>query len=249
MNNKFKIFLLLIIFVFVSLRYGTDVRHFIGGINNKILATYVNIKNLVEDGINEHISQKDEIIRLRAENQKMQKSAILSIAFAGKLNELLKENNISSYNPNVKLVKVISYSNLNDYGKVWIEFDDFNQSKIYGLLHQGYAAGIAVQSDGHSQGLLLSDPKSIFSVYVGSTKMAGVAFGNRKEVLIKYISQWLQPKVGDEVVTSGLDGIFFEGVKVGVVTEVIEEESSKTVVVKPYATPSVPAYMHIIVNN
>ena len=76
--------------------------------------------------------------------------------------------------------------------------------------------------------------------------MQGVAYGNRKEVLVKYISQWLQPKVGDEVMTSGLDKIFFEGIKVGVVTEVIEEESSKTVVVKPYITPSVPAYMHII---
>ena len=249
MNSKFKIFVLLGIFVFVSLRYGTDARNIIGGINNKILTTYVEMKNNLEDTINEHIAQKEEIIKLRAENQKLQKSAILSLAFASKLNELIKENNSTGYDPSVKLVKSIGYSNLNDYGKVWIEFDDFNKSKIYGLLHQGYAAGIMIQSDGHPQGLMLSDPKSIFSVYVGSQKMPGVAHGNRKEVLVKYISQWLQPKVGDEVTTSGLDGIFFEGVKVGIVTEVIEEESSKTAVVKPYATPNVPAYMHVITKN
>lgn len=204
------------------------------------------MKNNFEQEINEHISQREEIVRLRAENQKLQKSAILSIAFAGKLNELLKENNSTEYHPDIALVKSIGYVNLNDYGKVWIDFKDFNQSRIYGLLHQGYAAGIVVQNDGLPQGLLLSDPKSIFSVYIGSAKMQGVAYGNRKEVLVKYISQWLQPKVGDEVMTSGLDKIFFEGIKVGVVTEVIEEESSKTVVVKPYITPSVPAYMHII---
>ena len=230
----------------MSLRYGAEARNIIGGINNKILTTYVEIKNKFEEEISEHISQREEIVRLRAENQKLQKSAILSIAFAGKLNDLLKENNSTAYRPDISLVKSIGYVNLNDYGKVWIDFKDFDQSRIYGLLHQGYAAGIVVQNDGLPQGLLLTDPKSIFSVYIGSAKMQGVAYGNRKEVLVKYISQWLQPKVGDEVMTSGLDKIFFEGIKVGVVTEVIEEESSKTVVVKPHVTPNVPAYMHII---
>ncbi|MDD3341969.1 MAG: rod shape-determining protein MreC [Sulfurospirillaceae bacterium] len=248
MNSKFKIVLLLALFIFVSLRFGTEARHFIGGLNNKVLATYVDIKMNLENKIDEHFEQKEEIIRLRAENQKMQASAILSIAFASKLNALLKENNSTAYSPELKLVKTIGYSNLNDYGKVWIEFEDFNQSKIYGLLHQGYAAGIVVESDGHPQGLMLSDPKSIFSVSIGAQKMPGIAQGNRKEVLVKYISQWLLPQVGDEVVTSGLDGIFFEGIKVGVVSEVIEEESSKTVVLKPYVTPSIPSYMHIILN-
>jgi rod shape-determining protein MreC len=248
MNSKFKIVLFLALFVFVSLRYGTEARHFIGGLNNKILATYVDIKMRFEETIDEHFAQKEEIIRLRAENQKMQASAILSIAFASKLNALLKENNSTLYSPEVKLVKTIGYSNLNDYGKVWIEFDDFNKSKIYGLLFQGYAAGIAAESDGHPQALMLSDPKSVFSVSIGEQKMPGIAQGNRKEVLVKYISQWLLPQVGDEVVTSGLDGIFFEGIKVGVVTEVIEEESSKTVVLKPYATTNIPSYMHIILN-
>lgn len=248
MNSKFRIVLFLLFFIFVSLRYGTEARHAIGGVNNKVLAAYVAMKMNLEDKIDEHFAQKEEIARLKAENQKMQASAILSIAFASKLNALLKEHNSSAYTPQVALVKTIGYSNLNDYGKVWIDYDDFNQSKIYGLLHQGYAAGIVVQSDGHPQGLMLSDPKAIFSVMVGAKKMPGIAQGNRKDVLVKYISQWLLPQVGDEVVTSGLDGIFFEGIKVGTVTEIIEEESSKTVKIKPYIEPVVPAYMHIIVN-
>lgn len=247
--SKFKIIILLGIFVFVSFRYSTDARHIIGGINTKILASYVDMKMHIQDKIDEHLSQQEEIQRLRAENQTLQKSAVLSIAFASKLNDILKEHNIAGYHPSVTMVESIGYTNLNDYGKVWLKFNEFNQSKIYGLLQQGYAAGIVVSNDGHPQGLLLSDPKSIFAVYVGNQKMQGVAQGNRKEVLVKYISQWLQPQVGDEVITSGLDGIFFEGIKVGVVTEVIEEESSKTVVVKPYTTPHVPSYMHVIMQN
>lgn len=247
--SKIKIIILLGIFVFVSFRYSTDARHIIGGINTKILASYVDMKMRIQDTIDEHLSQQEEIQRLRAENQTLQKSAVLSIAFASKLNDMLKEHNITGYHPSVAMVESIGYTNLNDYGKVWLKFNEFNQSKIYGLLQQGYAVGIVVSNDGHPQGLLLSDPKSIFAVYVGNQKMQGVAQGNRKEVLVKYISQWLQPQVGDEVITSGLDGIFFEGIKVGVVTEVIEEESSKTVVVKPYTTPHVPSYMHVIMQN
>jgi len=247
--SKFKIIILLGIFVFVSFRYSTDARHIIGSINTKILASYVDMKMRIQDKIDEHLSQQEEIVRLRAENQTLQKSAVLSIAFASKLSDILKEHNSTSYRPNVTMVESIGYTNLNDYGKVWLKFDAFNPNKIYGLLQQGYAAGIVVANDGHPQGLLLSDPKAIFAVYVGNQKMQGIAQGNRKEVLVKYISQWLQPKVGDEVITSGLDQIFFEGIKVGVVTDVIDEESSKTVVVKPYVTTHVPSYMHVIIQN
>jgi len=200
----------------------------------------------IEERIAEHVSQKEEIARLKAENQNLQKSAVLSIAFAAKLNDLLKEHKAKEYHPNVALVRTIGYANLNDYGKVWLDFEDFNSSRIYGLLSQGYVAGIVIANDGHPQGLMVSDPKAIFAVYVGNQKMQGVTQGNRKEILVRYISQWLQPQVGDEVVTSGLDGIFFEGIKVGVVTQVMEEESSKTVVVKPYIEPHIPSYMHVI---
>ncbi|WP_333803074.1 rod shape-determining protein MreC [Sulfurospirillum sp.] len=247
--SKIKIIILLSIFVFVSFRYSTEARHIIGGVNTKILASYVDMKMRIQEKIDEHLSQQEEIQRLRSENQTLQKSAVLSIAFASKLSDMLKEHNVSGYHPSVTMVESIGYTNLNDYGKVWLKFDAFDQNKIYGLLQQGYAAGIVVANDGHPQGLLLSDPKAIFAVYVGNQKMQGIAQGNRKEVLVKYISQWLQPQVGDEVITSGLDQIFFEGIKVGVVTEVIDEESSKTVVVKPYVTTHVPSYMHVIVQN
>jgi rod shape-determining protein MreC len=244
--NKLKFILLIGAFVFVSLRYGTEARHVIGGVNQAILAKYAQTKMQIEERVAEHVNQKEEIARLRAENQNLQKSAVLSIAFAAKLNDILKEHKTKEYHPNIALVRTIGYANLNDYGKVWLDFEDFNASRIYGLLSQGYAAGIVIENDGHPQGLMVTDPKAIFAVYVGSQKMQGVTQGNRKEILVRYISQWMQPQIGDEVVTSGLDGIFFEGVKVGIVTQVIEEESSKTVVVKPHSEPYIPAYMHVI---
>ena len=247
--SKLKIFVFLALLVFVSFRYGTDAKHYISGINIQLLSAYVDFKMKIDNTIHEHFAQEDEIKRLRDENQKLQKSAVLSIAFASKLNDLLKENNVSAYQPDVALVEPIGYTDLNDYGKIWLNFKEFNPNKIYGLLMQGYAAGIVIANDGHPQGLLLNDPKCIFSVYIGAQKMQGVLQGNHKEILVKYISQWLQPQVGDEVISSGLDEIFFEGIKVGTVTRVIDEESSKTVVIKPYASTIIPSYMHVIVRH
>lgn len=134
-----------------------------------------------------------------------------------------------------------------DYNKIWLDkFQDFNSSKIYGLIYQGKSAGIVVSKDDRPFALLQNDPKSIFAVYVGDEKIPGIAHGNKNGILIKFIPQWLHPKEGDEVYTSGLDGIFFSGISVGKVTKVIEESLYKSVEVEPYAKVTIPSYLYVV---
>ncbi len=71
----------------------------------------------------------------------------------------------------------------------------------------------------------------------------------RKRGTCKVYTTLDEPQVGDEVVTSGLDGIFFGGVRVGVVKKVIKEELSKTAIIEQYSKVSVPSYYHIIEKN
>ncbi len=247
--NKFKILIVLVLSIFVSTKYTNIGREYVVDFNNFVLSSYLNTKESIQNKIDEHFSQQKTIIKLKKENKKLEKSALLSIAFAGKLNDILKDNNMSMYNPNVKLIQAISYSNLNDYNKIWLEFKDFNKSIIYGLLYQGYATGIVVAKNSHPLGLLLGDPKCIFSVYVGEAKIPGVLEGNKKDILVKYIPLWKNPKVGDEVITSGMDDIFFQGARVGKVVKVIKEESSKTVIVQPYVNLNIPTYLHVITKD
>jgi len=247
--NKLKFLFIIGAFIFVSLKYGGNVRGVFASAGNSTISTYLNLKKSFEDTLSEHFSQQSEIQRLRVENDNLKESAELLNAFAGKLNELLKSSESEEYKPKIELVQSISYSNLNDYYKVWIDYKDFNSSKIYGLLHQGNSAGIVVQSNGNPLALLLGDPKSIFSVSIGVEKIPGVVMGNREEVHVKYIPLWMNPKVGDEVVTSGMDGIFFSGVRVGVVVSVKKEELSKTAIIKPYTKINVPEYYHIVKQN
>lgn len=247
--SKIKFLIFIGLFVLVSLKYGGGVRGFFTQFANSSITTYLDVKNSIEQSVSEHFAQRREIRDLREKNTKLESSAELLSSFAVNLNDILKENSVKEHAPKVKLVRSIAYSNLNDYYKVWIDYKDFNSSRIYGLLNKGTSAGIVIQKDGNPMALLLGDPKSIFSVFVGKDKIPGVVFGKKKEVQVRYIPLWMNPKVGDEVITSGLDSIFFAGVRVGVIKEIIKEELSKTAIIEPYSKISVPMYYHIVEEN
>lgn len=246
MSNKLKFFILVGAFVFVSLQYGSNAKHVVSNLSTQAIDGYLSIVEGVQNRIEEHFFQQESIRQLRAQNRELEEAALLSVAFASKLNNLLEAEGTQSYEPELSLVQAVSYANLGNHYRVWIDFDDFNASKIYGLVHQGFTAGIIVSEYGKPLGLLQGDPKSIFSVSVGESQVPGVAIGNGETIQVKYIPQWTEPKVGDEVVTSGMDTIFFAGIPVGVVTEIIQEESYQSAVVHPYAKAHAPLYMYAV---
>jgi rod shape-determining protein MreC len=247
--NKLKYLILIGIFVAISLQYGSDARGFFTKNTNFVITSYSDIKRAFEESVEEHFFQAEEIKKLKDENHVLKESATLSVAYAQKLNDFLKKEDMSAYSPSLELVRAVSYANLNDYYKVWLDFKDFNSSRLYGLVYNGNSAGIVVEKDGNPLALLLGDPKSIFSVYIGEESIPGVVFGKKKEVHVRYIPLWMNPQIGDEVITSGLDGIFYKGVRVGVVTDVIDEELSKTAIIKPYIDLEIPTYYYVIKQN
>lgn len=249
---KSKILFVIIIgaLVSASLYKGELITKEIINFNSSIVKIYDDSVSFVKDKINEHFRQRDEILSLRAQNAELEKSAVLLANFAKELNEILLDKNSSVYEPKIQLARALSYVNVSDYNKIWLDkFEDFNSSKIYGLIYQGKSAGIVVSKDDRPLALLQNDPKSIFAVYVGDEKIPGIAHGNKNGILIKFIPQWLHPKEGDEVYTSGLDGVFFSGISVGKVTKVIEESLYKSVLVEPYAKVTIPSYLYVVIKE
>lgn len=246
MSKKLRFAFFIAVFVFVSLQYSTIARGFIANLTNSVIKAYLDSVSYIEYRVTEHFNQKDEIQRLRVQNEELKRSALLSVAFAGKLNNILDINNKKEFNPEIALVHALSYVNLSDYDKVWIDIEDFNASKIYGLTYQGNSAGIIVEKDGKALGLLQGDAKCIFSVAVGEEMIPGVAMGQGEFIHVKYIPLWMSPKKGDKVVTSGLDNIFFEGIPVGEVVDIVQEESYQTAIVKPNTIPNTPAFFYAI---
>lgn len=246
MIKNLKPILFVIVLAGLSLIYGANIKSYVIGFTNSIVSTYDDVYSNIKSEIEKYQNQASTIEKLTKENKELRKSAVLLSTFATELNQFLADKNASIYSPNVQLVRALFYSSLGDYNKFWIDFKDFKKDRIYGLIYKGKSAGIVINKDSKPLAILQRDPKCTFSIYIGETKIPGIATGNNKNITIKFIPQWLEPKVGDEVFTSGLDDIFFSGVPVGRISSVFESDFYKSAIVEPYENPNMPTYLYVI---
>ena len=167
---------------------------------------------------------------------------------ASEVNDLFKENNSQlKTDPKVELVRTISYEKMGNFNRLWMDVTDYNSSKIYGLVYKEIVAGIVIYKNNRPLALWNKDIKSTYAVNIGTSLAPGIAQGNNSEnIIIKYIPALLEIKDGDEVTTSGLDEIFFKGLKVGKVISISKSHGFQTAIVKPYYYSNDPSYFHII---
>jgi rod shape-determining protein MreC len=249
MNKELLGFFAFFIALFVGALYFTDTIQspFISTINS-IKSGYHDSIESVENTIDKHFFQATEIERLKEKLLIYEKGHILMVQLSKEANDLFRENNSSlKINPNVELVRVLSYEKFGDFNRLWLDLEDFNTSKIYGLTHQDNVAGIAVEHKGRALALLNKDPKSSYAVYVGGEFAPGIANGDNSEnLIVKFIPTWIKIHPGDEVITSGLDEIFFKGLKVGRVLSVSSMGGFQSAIVEPAYKENDPNYFHMI---
>ena len=63
---------------------------------------------------------------------------------------------------------------------------------------------------------------------------------------MKFIPAWFDIQEGDEVITSGLDNIFFKGLKVGRVISVKKSQGYQNAIIEQYYKASDLGYFHMI---
>jgi len=202
----------------------------------------------ISDTVDMYFNQAQTIKRQKSELEKLRHSHLLSHQFASELNAIFQEYNSSiSIDPKISLARTLSYANFGDITKVWLDFPEFNSSRVYGLTHNEFAAGIVIQRQGEPLALLNIDRKSAFAVFIGSSKAPGIVHGNgAKNLMVEYIPTWKKIKAGDEVYTSGLDKLFFPGLKVGKVISVDKAQGYQNALVKPYFDATNPQYFYVI---
>jgi len=249
MTKKIVITIVLIITLFVV--YKSDIFTFapILNISNKIKVTYLEGMEGIKNMVDVHFKQVDTIKKLKEENAKLKKSAIVLNSFA---DEILKLNKLKGYSklpkPEIEVARVIAYAKPPYFQKIWIDFKDYNSSKFYGLIYNNQAAGIVIDgSNKAAQALLNGDPKCSYAVFVGKQKAPGIAMGlNDKKMIVRYIPSWMSIKVKDKVITSGLDNIFFAGIEVGEVESIRTKNAYKEAIIKPYFNSLNPSYFYVI---
>jgi rod shape-determining protein MreC len=216
--------------------------------------------NLLYD---DHIAMAETNKKLRAENIELTAQTIKYKEILKELSEDIKLVKFDPYDKNSSVAmgraKVLGYSNLPNLSRLWLDFvpTDLKESatqKIYGLVYplankiDSVACGIAVESSKKRyEAMLNGDEKCAYAVFVGKNRAPGIVYGqNNAELVIKYIPTWLEIKQGDEVITSGLDNIFFEGVKVGKVKKVITDNTYNEALVEAYFNPMSPTSFYVI---
>ena len=249
MNKELLSFFLIFIALFVGAMYYTNIIQgpFISALNY-VKSTYHDTVEYTSENIDKHFFQTKQIEELKEKLEKYENNHLVMQQLASEVNDLFSVNKTTlKTNPKVELVRAISYKRFGDLNRLWIEMDDFNSSKIYGLTYKELVAGIVVSNGDKPLAILNRDRKCTYAVYVGDKKAPGVANGNdEKNIMVEYIPSWFKIKKGDLVTTSGLDDIFFKGLKVGTVLSVTNSQGYQSAVVEPYYDSSEPSYFHLI---
>ncbi|MCF6330875.1 MAG: rod shape-determining protein MreC [Sulfurimonas sp.] len=249
MNKELLSFFIIFIALLMGALYYTNIiqKPFISTLNS-LKSSYHNSVKYTQDAIKKHFFQASQIEELKENLVKYENNHLVMQQLASEVADLLalNDSNLTS-SPKVQLTRAISYEEFGNLNRLWLDVDDYNSSKIYGLIYKETVAGIVISKNDKALALLNRDIKCSYAVYVGEQKAPGVAHGNNeKNIVIEFIPSWFKIQKGDEVSTSGLDNIFFKGLKVGRVLSVTKSQGYQNAIIEPYYNSNEPSYFHII---
>ncbi len=220
---------------------------------NPIKQGYQSFTQEITNKSHSYIFQKESIEKLNLENRRLNKRLLEQMHYIEGVKSIydilpdLYTLPVSS----VSIVETISYVKLNTFSQVILtKPKGLVEDKLYGIIQKHVVAGTAKMISNQLYGYLTSDEKCRFSVFIGESKAPGIALGHsQNEMIIKFIPKWHNIKVGDKVITSGLDDIFFVDIPVGIVSK-IEVQSSYTVAhIKTYSDIFHPKTFFLIHNS
>ncbi len=249
MLKKLALALAALAAVAIILRYESVSASLFLEVSGWIRGHYHNAIEAVDEGVTTWFNQAATIEALSEENRRLKKQEQTLSAFAA---EVIALSRLRSYETppdfSVTTVRALSYAALPDLHKILIDYDGLGPNEVRGLIYNNQTAGIAVQSVGSQTKVLLNgDAKCSYAVYIGESQVPGIIMGKSdQEMIVRYIPAWMQVEKGDEVVTSGLDGIFFAGVQVGTVTQVHRLNAYIEATVRPHHNAFNPGYFYLV---
>jgi len=106
------------------------------------------------------------------------------------------------------------------------------------VIPEGIAGIITDVSNHHSKVLLIVDQNSAIDAISQGTRARGIIKGNAfNQCLFKYVLRKHEIKKGDIIISSGLDGVFPKGFRIGEVSGISQKNSDvifQEIIVTPY---------------
>ncbi len=255
MKTKFITFFLLFVILIALILHNkndlinSNLQSKLSPLKGLYVSTIDGIKNSFED----HVDQKNSIEQYKKENEelKLQLSDQLNyIDESKKLYKVFPALKKIKLNKNIDVVQTISYIKFNNFSQIILtKPDKLEENRIYGLIQNGVVGGVARVENNQLIGYLPNDDKSRFSVFIGNANAPGIAIGSgSKYTTVQFIPKWFNVKVGDKVVTSGLDGIFYGNIPVGIVKQVELQGNFKVAHVDIYSDAYNPKIFFLVKN-
>lgn len=173
----------------------------------------------------------NEILKTKDENRDLKEKLYEMHLQISSTNELIEENkrlkellNLKERKKEILTIAKIIKRGANKFLKtVWIDKGKKDGVKVNMpvITINGLVGKVIFASEDFSEILLITDPNFSASVRVERNRIEGVLSGSGTNLcLLKYIPLEEEIMVGDRLITSGTDGIFPEGLSVGVVRKV-----------------------------
>ena len=233
----------------VSKEFHSKVLYFSDSIKIGILNLNHNFKNITTRYFNQ-VQQIKNLTNDLEDKEKLQYSydalknehAMLLQALASKPSAM-----------QITLSRTISYVEINDYTKVWLEQNDTlkqRESAIFGLISENQVAGIAIIQNSRLLGYLNGNEKCSYSVVIGNNKTPGVAkYDLNKGFVVDYVPLYPKIQIGERVYTSGFDEIFYPGILVGVVESIEEQQGYQIARIQPAIKKAVGFYWLVDIDS
>lgn len=225
----------------------------VGPVSGVLLDVVAPIQELVFGGYREttgrSLATVEELVlenqRLRAENERLTQEAIQAPELARENEELRELLGLRKAGQNWQWLeaRVIGFDATN-----LVRSATLNRGGREGIVDgmtvmtgRGLVGRIVKLSPTASRVLLLTDPSSSVNAMVQRSRARGVLYGQRgpagsNQTIMKFIPQGEEIRAGDRVITSGLGGIFPEGIAIGQVAQVRQRDTDmfQEALIEPY---------------
>ncbi|WP_267524984.1 rod shape-determining protein MreC [Campylobacter sp. MG1] len=238
--NKLKLILLICVLFISSYYFSTNVKNTVLGVNDFVINKFYDTFDTISNNVKSYFNQIEQINSLQVENNKLKKYEILYNNLLIEYKSLLKAHNLKEYEYDLKLARILSYEKMNELNKFWVSYGNIQNNKTYGLIYNNSVVGVMYSNNDRAYALSLNSNQCAFSVRVGENNVPAIVQGTNNASYVNFIRDYESIKVGDKVYTSGMDGIFVDGIYVGTVSKIIDEAGYKkalledTKMLRPY---------------
>lgn len=230
-------FVIFLIALFIFFKIDHALSEGVLSLGNKVKSKVLDFQEWISETYRLHFDQAKLLQSLLHKEKEVEQLKLNNIQLQAEFDQLRRFYNIPSPPlTHIYPTRMISYKEFGNYSRIWLEEYDEGDEGFFGLVVGGYVAGIAKRGDDERMvGYLNGDPLCSYGVYIGKDKALGIIKSQSNILIADFIPLRSKIEVGDEVVTNGLDEIFFPNIPVGKVVKIHEENGYLSAEIAPYA--------------